>query len=104
LLLLLHAASLLAPYEYFTIKVSVLLLLLLRLLSGAAYGQELPPQQMEAVIAAGGRTPCQRTTLYGRPQARQTAASFAAPELQPVNMGSGRRQQQQQQQQLGAGV
>jgi hypothetical protein len=61
---------------------------------------------MEQVIAAAGRRPYQRTTLYGRPPGNQTAASFAAPELQPVNMGSGWRtqQQQQQQQQQGAGV
>jgi hypothetical protein len=58
---------------------------------------------MEAVIMATGRKPYQRTTLYGRPPASQTAASFAAPELQPVHMGNGWRQQQQHQQHV-AGV
>ena len=34
--------------------------------AGAAWGQELPPEQMEALIRSAGRVPRQRTTLYGR--------------------------------------
>jgi FO synthase len=32
--------------------------------AGAAYGQEMPPERMEALIRAAGRRPLQRTTLY----------------------------------------
>jgi FO synthase len=54
--------------------------------AGAAFGQELPPQAMEALIGALGRNPCQRTTLYGRPPAERVEASFrAAPLAEPVN-------------------
>jgi FO synthase len=41
---------------------------------------------MEGAIRAIGRTPRQRTTLYGQPPAERVAASFGAPPLsQPVN-------------------
>jgi FO synthase len=54
--------------------------------AGAEFGQELPPEQMEAVIRAAGRTPRQRTTLYGDAPAERVAASFGAPPLsEPVN-------------------
>ncbi|HKY12477.1 MAG TPA: 5-amino-6-(D-ribitylamino)uracil--L-tyrosine 4-hydroxyphenyl transferase CofH, partial [Gaiellaceae bacterium] len=54
--------------------------------AGADHGQELPPEAMEAAIRAVGRTPCQRTTLYGEPSAERVAASFGAPPLsEPVN-------------------
>ena len=54
--------------------------------AGATHGQEMPPELMEALIAANGRTPVQRTTLYGRPPPEQTAASFAAaPLAEPIN-------------------
>jgi FO synthase len=36
---------------------------------------------MEEVIRAAGRTPRQRTTLYGEPPAAQVARSFGAPPL-----------------------
>jgi FO synthase len=49
--------------------------------AGAEHGQELPPEQMEAVIRAAGRTPRQRTTLYGTPDPDRTRLSFAAPPL-----------------------
>lgn len=52
--------------------------------AGAAYGQELPPAQMEEIIRAAGRQPRQRTTLYATPGPGQQAASFAAGPLQPV--------------------
>jgi hypothetical protein len=36
---------------------------------------------MEAAIRSIGRTPRQRTTLYGTPRPDRTAASYAAPPL-----------------------
>jgi FO synthase len=52
--------------------------------AGAAHGQELPPAEMEALIAAAGRAPVQRTTLYAAaPAERRTAAQRAAA-LRPV--------------------
>lgn len=51
--------------------------------AGTEYGQEFPPSAMEAAIAAAGRTPCQRTTLYGTPSADQTRRSFQAAPLAP---------------------
>jgi FO synthase len=54
--------------------------------AGADHGQELSPEAMEAAIRTIGRTPRQRTTLYGEPPAERVAASFAAPPLsEPVN-------------------
>jgi FO synthase len=54
--------------------------------AGASHGQELPPEAMEAAIRAAGRTPRQRTTLYGDAPAAQRAASFGAPPLaEPLN-------------------
>jgi FO synthase len=54
--------------------------------AGASHGQEMPPEDMEAVIRAAGRTPRQRTTLYGTPDPDRTRASFsAAPLSQPLN-------------------
>jgi FO synthase len=54
--------------------------------AGADHGQEFPPEAMEAAIRGIGRTPSQRTTLYGEPAAERVAASFGAPPLsEPVN-------------------
>jgi FO synthase len=54
--------------------------------AGAEHGQEMPPESMEAAIRAIGRTPRQRTTLYGEPPSERVAASFGAPPLtEPVN-------------------
>ncbi len=54
--------------------------------AGASHGQEMPPEAMERAIRELGRTPRQRTTLYGRPPAERTAASFGAPALrEPLN-------------------
>jgi FO synthase len=54
--------------------------------AGADHGQEFPPEAMEAAIRAIGRTPRQRTTLYGEPEPDRVAASFGAPPLdEPVN-------------------
>jgi FO synthase len=54
--------------------------------AGAAHGQEMPPEGMEAAIRAIGRTPRQRTTLYGTPDPERTRLSYGAPPLaEPVN-------------------
>jgi FO synthase len=54
--------------------------------AGAAHGQEMPPERMEAAIRAIGRRPRQRTTLYGVPDAERTSLSFgAAPLAEPLN-------------------
>jgi FO synthase len=54
--------------------------------AGADHGQELPPEAMEAAIRAVGRTPRQRTTLYGEPHEDRVRASFGAPPLsEPIN-------------------
>jgi FO synthase len=54
--------------------------------AGASFGQEMPPDDMETLIRAQGRTPRQRTTLYGDAPEDRYAASFdAAPLLEPIN-------------------
>jgi len=54
--------------------------------AGASHGQELPPEAMEAAIRALGRTPRQRTTLYGEPPEERQETSFGAPPLaEPLN-------------------
>ena len=52
--------------------------------AGAGFGQELPPERMEALIRGAGRRPRQRSTTYGEPPAAQTARSFRAAALRPV--------------------
>ena len=48
--------------------------------AGAAHGQEMAPERMEAVIAGLERTPRQRSTLYGdAPEERQRRSFQAAP-------------------------
>ena len=49
--------------------------------AGASHGQEAPPEVLEAAIRAAGRTPRQRTTLYGTPDPERTRLSFGAPAL-----------------------
>ena len=49
--------------------------------AGSVHGQELLPEQMEEAISAIGRTPLQRTTLYGDPPPEQVRRSFGAPPL-----------------------
>jgi FO synthase len=54
--------------------------------AGAEHGQELPPELMEETVRALGRTPRQRTTLYGTPPEERTRLSFDAPPLaEPLN-------------------
>lgn len=52
--------------------------------AGAAHGQEMTPERLEALIRSLGRTPVQRTTLYGpAPEAARTRA-FAPCDLSPT--------------------
>ena len=54
--------------------------------AGSEFGQEMPPEAMEALIQSAGRVPRQRTTLYGHASAERRATSFgAAPLSEPVN-------------------
>jgi len=54
--------------------------------AGASFGQEMPPEAMGELIRSLGRTPRQRTTLYGDASAERRIASFgAAPLLEPIN-------------------
>jgi FO synthase len=52
--------------------------------AGSQHGQELAPAQMDALIASIGRTPEQRTTLYGTVPLQRQQASYAAPPILPV--------------------
>jgi FO synthase len=54
--------------------------------AGSEHGQEMTPEQLEALIRANGRTPRQRTTLYGDAPEQQRRASFGAPPcVEPIN-------------------
>ncbi len=54
--------------------------------AGAEHGQEMPPQEMEALIKQAGRIPRQRSTIYGEVARARTLASFqAAPLSELVN-------------------
>ncbi len=52
--------------------------------AGGEFGQEMPPEAMERLIASAGRIPRQRTTLYAEVSAERRAASFGAPPLAPM--------------------
>ncbi len=52
--------------------------------AGAAYGQELAPEQMVGLAGGLGRSARQRTTLYGEPNPERIASSFGAAPLVPV--------------------
>ena len=49
--------------------------------AGSEWGQELPPEAMEALIRSAGRAPRQRTTTYGTPPEEQVRRSFGAEPL-----------------------
>jgi FO synthase len=51
--------------------------------AGAAHGEELAPQRMEALIRGANRVPLQRTTLYRPASAERAARAWAPAELQP---------------------
>ena len=54
--------------------------------AGSEWGQEFPPEAMEALIRSAGRTPRQRTTLYDdAPEERRHASFGAAPLAEPQN-------------------
>jgi FO synthase len=54
--------------------------------AGATHGEEMPPEEMEALIGKLERKPRQRTTLYADAPATRVALSFGAlPLLAPVN-------------------
>jgi FO synthase len=50
--------------------------------AGAAWGQELPPEQMDRIIRSIGRVPRQRSTLYGEPSPQQVERSYGAPPVE----------------------
>jgi FO synthase len=52
--------------------------------AGASHGQELAPQRMERLIRSLGRSPAQRSTLYGAVPAERRRAAFAAAPLEPA--------------------
>ena len=52
--------------------------------AGTQHGQEFPPDAMEELIRSIGRTPQQRTTLYGPVDEERRAASFVAADLAPI--------------------
>jgi len=54
--------------------------------AGSEWGQEMPPEEMEALIRASARVPRQRTTLYADAPEERIRSSFgAAPLLEPLN-------------------
>jgi FO synthase len=59
--------------------------------AGTQHGQEFPPEAMEALIRSIGRTPQQRTTLYGAVPEGQRRKSYHAEELTPVVQTAPRR-------------
>ena len=52
--------------------------------AGTQHGQEMPPERMDALIRAAGRTPRQRTTLYGTVPEERMRRSFQAAPLEDV--------------------
>jgi FO synthase len=58
--------------------------------AGASHGQELPPEEMERLILAAGRTPRQRTTLYADVLRERREKSFGALPLAPISTASPR--------------
>jgi len=52
--------------------------------AGSEHGQEFPPEAMEVLIRSLGRTPEQRSTLYGPVPEERRAASLNAAALAPV--------------------
>jgi FO synthase len=63
--------------------------------AGAAHGQEMSPERMEALILAAGRRPIQRTTLYESAGEERRRASLAAAPLAEVVNAPARRYQRE---------
>jgi FO synthase len=55
--------------------------------AGASHGQEMTPGRMETIIREAGRTPRQRTTVYGEAPAERRGAAFAAVSRRGVDGG-----------------
>jgi FO synthase len=55
--------------------------------AGAKHGQELAPAAMDELIRRCGKTPRQRTTLYGEVDPDQLALSYEAAPLELINLG-----------------
>jgi FO synthase len=58
--------------------------------AGAAHGQELPPEEMDSLIAGIGRFPKHRTTLYRDPPEERIRQSYGAPALAAMQFQSAR--------------
>jgi len=58
--------------------------------AGASFGQELPPERMDALIESIGRRPVHRTTLYGSPTEERVAAGYEAAPLEVLRFQSAR--------------
>ena len=56
--------------------------------AGTRNGQELPPQEMDQLIASVGREPLQRTTAYGRPVGDRVQRSYRAEPLKELYVGA----------------
>jgi FO synthase len=63
--------------------------------AGAAHGQEMSPERMEALILAAGHRPIQRTTLYETASSERRRASLAAAPLAEVVNAPARRYQRE---------
>ena len=58
--------------------------------AGSSFGQELPPESMDALIESIGRRPQQRTTVYSMPPAERIAQSYQATPLEALQFRSAR--------------
>lgn len=54
--------------------------------AGTEHGQEKPPGAMDDLISSIGRTPEQRTTLYGPVALERRLSSYSAVPLEPLNL------------------
>lgn len=59
--------------------------------AGAAHGEEMPPERLAELAAEIGRTPRQRTTLYGDVSEAVSARGHAAAPLEPLVLTAPRR-------------
>ncbi|OCC23763.1 7,8-didemethyl-8-hydroxy-5-deazariboflavin synthase [Croceicoccus estronivorus] len=59
--------------------------------AGTTHGQEMPPEAMDQLIASLGRTPRQRTTLYGPVDEVLRHKGYACAPLAPLNQTRPRR-------------
>jgi FO synthase len=64
--------------------------------AGAAHGQELEPQRMEALICSANRISRLRNTLYGNAAESQRAKAFSAAELSPIILNAPRKRVREQ--------